>query len=179
MKILKNFSFVLLMIAAVLIVSSEVQARGCSVGAEGEGDIAVDKSAPGTKYFGVLTIYYEKLCCDFDPQICDPDACPCTAGQWDADPVRMRLFMRLSKGNDLYLYSASIASTADGDCIDYVNDTIDQQTEIQRWIADIVVPDLYDGIKYPVALKSVENIIEDDNEPTRFTIMDIEIAVQD
>jgi len=176
MKIFKSLSFVLIMVAMVLVVSHEVQARGCSVGAEGEGNIVVDSKASGTKYPGMLTIYYME------------------SGSGDSN---MHLFLRLQDKKEFFLFSGVVVG------VDYL-DIEGQQTAIQAFIEDIVLPGLYcvtpidgeltcpwpAGLPYTIALKAVDlvkdsdpfiypNCLDQGGDYMYFTMMDIAIAVQD
>lgn len=123
--------------------------------------IDVEKSAPGTKLTGPLTIYYANY-----------DA--------DAKTADMYVFLRLRKGYKLNAFATVIHGVI------YTPDHIDTMTgNITDFIATIVLPELFDGVAPPFAIKSVDQIVEDDpycnfcSGEINIAIMDITIAVQD
>ncbi|MDH3330025.1 MAG: hypothetical protein OEM01_12395 [Desulfobulbaceae bacterium] len=128
--------------------------------------INVDKNAPGTKLSGPLTIYFA----NYDSVLQTAD---------------MYVFLRLRKGYDLYAFSTIIPGVA------YTASNIDILTDnINDFIENNVLPEIYGGVTPPYAIKSTDQIVQDDplcnycpgppaGEHMNFTIMDIVIAVQD
>lgn len=122
--------------------------------------INVDKNAPGTKLTGPLTIYFA----NYDS----------SAGTAD-----MYVFLRLRKGYELYSFSTSMPG------ITYSASNIEVLTGyINDFIADSVLPEIYAGATPPFAIKSVDQIVQDDPicsycSGLNFAIMDVVIAVMD
>ena len=122
--------------------------------------INVDKTAPGTKLTGPLTLYF---------------------GDYNSDTGNYNLyvFLRLRKGYELHSFSAIIPD------VEYTASNIDYMTSlVEDFIEDSVLPELYDGATPPYAIKATDQIVQDDPlcnfcSGMYFAIMDVTIAVQD
>jgi hypothetical protein len=128
-------------------------------------DTIVNKNAQGTKYTGTLTIYYQPSgtgsCGDFAPN------------------TNMYYFFRIKKGFKVYPFSGI---TQD---ICYLNQS-EQATAIDSFISQNVMPFLSSNSNATYALKSVTQVVEDDEtffagccSDLFFMVMDIEIAVKE
>lgn len=161
MKTMKKIQ-VLMLSAVMLFVFASPAFSAMSTQTTSDVDlITVDKSAPGTKLSGPLTIFYANY--DLDAKTAD-----------------MYVFLRLRKGFDLYAFSTVIPGVA------YKASNIDTMTDlIEDFIAANVIPEIYDGATPPFAIKATDQKIQDDpncnycSGDIFFAIMDITIAVQD
>jgi hypothetical protein len=90
MKKVQTMFLILLSVFIVLAAAQSAQAFGkASLALAG----IADPTLPGTKYDGMLTIHYETL---------PPEALACPEN--DA-PSRMRFFVKLNRGNDVFFFS--------------------------------------------------------------------------
>ena len=163
MKQINRLLMTLLALAMVITFSAtELTAGGCQPGSDGEGGIEVNPKAPGTKYEGPLTVYYEKVV-DTDPQ-----------------EYILNFFLRLRKGSTLNAFSAQSAAI-------YL-DVESIKEETQWFFTNTVIQNLYDEpIPLDAALlKSVDQLVdeatsggEEVNNGMVFNILDVVIAVQD
>ena len=161
MKIFKKTQILMLSAVMLFFFASPAFSAMSTQTTSGEDLINVDKTAPGTKLSGPLTIYYA------DTEV--------------AGEVDMYVFLRLRKGYNLYAFSTIIPG------VDYVASNIDTMTGyIEDFIEDVVIPELYDGDSPPFAIKATDQEIQDDPNCNYcgegnlyFAIMDIVIAVQD
>ncbi|MDA3916790.1 MAG: hypothetical protein PF690_07430 [Deltaproteobacteria bacterium] len=161
MKQINRLLMTLLALAVVITFgATKATAGGCAGGALGEGGIAVDKKAPGTKYEGPLTIHYV----------------PASFGTFD-----ISFFARLRKGSTLYAFSGTSYAV--------ILDSGEIQGAIEAFFDQIVVPLLYpdqDPLDpLPWALKSVDQLVDDAQTEGDccngmfFNIVDVVVAVQD
>lgn len=160
MKTTKRFIPLLLLIVIILF-SGGIAYSGTSVETTGGLAITVDPNASGTKLFGPLTVYYERL-----------DRTGCIY-----ERTNMIFFVRLKKGTSIYGFSGR----ADSICTE---DTTSQEQAIRAFFANTVIPYLFPTKpNAPFALKSVAQIVADDQinfgGSPYFTTLDIEIAVKE
>lgn len=162
MKAIKKIQILILSAVMLFVFAGPAFSAMSTQTTSGQDLINVEKSAPGTKLSGPLTIYYG----NYDS----------TAGTAD-----MYVFLRLRKGYDLYAFSTVIPG------VDYGASNIDTMTDnILDFIEDVVLPELYEGASPPFAIKATDQEIQDDPNCNycgvgllNFAIMDIIIAVQD
>jgi len=166
-----------MMLAALMVLCSiHPEAWGdCEI--SGLGDlVTVNPHAQGTKLKGSITIYYQKV----EPQ---PDPNPCLMGTGPV--VTMSYFMRLHKGNKTkVLYP--FAGKAESVCY---RDVEQQQGIIGGFIQTKVIPFIFpDALNATFELKAFEDLVQDIPIDPRvpdccngmwFAIADLVIAVQD
>jgi len=194
--IMKNFNKVLIgLLAAAMVMTMALPAmasKGCNAsGGDVTGFITTHPTAPGTKWSGPLTIYYEDI-----PGIentCGADA-----------PQKMTFFTRMRKGATILPFAG------EAPCVDYVDDSTIQGA-IEEFFEVTVIPILTGdsmsatycdpacsaadedagfctGSCPPFLVKNVDQYVQDvdpgGGEPDCcgdifFEIMDITIAIQD
>jgi hypothetical protein len=157
--ILTIFLAIAMAVAVTLVSVNTVMARGCEVSVV-DSLFSIDKTAPGTKISGPLTISYEFLGEGVD-------GCEIS--------TNMQAFLRVRKGADYDGYSMAPVHV----CYENISK---QQGLLDNFIRDTVIPRAFpDSPTALYALKSVDLVIDGgdgDTEPL-FTIMDVVIAVQD
>ena len=165
---MKKAAIAVLILAVMILASAQpALSRGCQDPVTDPGVIVVDKSAPGTKLSGPLTIYYELLSEELGIN----------------GPAKLYFFLRLKKGYNIYPF----AGTAEIDCYGNIYEI---QAAIDEFIGDTVVPALFPNTPdAPYALKSVDKMVEPDTEGVPdgdtccgdllFTILDVVIAVEE
>lgn len=144
---------------------------GCSI-RFGDDNLFTDPQAPGTKYVGPLTVYYDK---NDQPDESDDQIC------W---------FIRLRKGSDLYQFG-KCTQEFDKDNGVFPLNAIEP---LQIYFINEVIPNIYQcGEKSPIeeyrecpeaALKSYDQDVSSEDPPIandslEYFVMDITIAVQD
>jgi hypothetical protein len=179
-------AFIFLFLAVIILaVGQPALASRNSATTAGDPVLDIDKSAGGTSLYGTITIDYKD-----------------GLGSGDMD-----IFLRITKGNKLYGFSATKPYT------DYYGDISQQQDAVEGFIEETVIPYIYccggdaqvgcdscpvicdcnpsEGIGCfdtcpsfsgnTLALKSFDNCVEneEDTGPLVFTIMDIVIKVVD
>jgi hypothetical protein len=172
----KGVLIFLLMVAMILLVTQGAFARtGCWTSVGTYVETLADPTAPGTKVTGVLAIVYTgigKKCSEIGGY---PNQPPYI--YWDA--AKMTFVMRLYRNNALFPFSGS----ADV-CYPKFQD---HMPYISNFITNKVIPIVFkNNPTVAWKLKSVDNVIEDDNNnpdfagccSELFSIMDITIAVQ-
>jgi len=162
MKSVKGSLICLVLVVFSLVLTGEVLADK-ETGSGTFFDTIVDKNAPGTKYTGTLTIYYQPS----ENNNCD------TLGP----NTTMYYFLRIKKGFKVYPFSGFASN------ICYL-DLNAQALAIKGFISQKVMPLLSSNPSVTFALKSVSQVVENDEiffpeccSGMTFMIMDIEIAV--
>jgi hypothetical protein len=138
--------------------------RGCQTPTGTVFDEWVDPQAPGTKLYGTLAIYYQKVC---------SESMDCCLGNGSIG-TKMFFVLRLSKGNDLYVFAGDSGT----ELVCYVDMT--RQKEIlfdffQANVLPVVSPSSSN-----FALKAVDQVVDTHDAASTFyfTMLDITLAVQ-
>ncbi len=150
--------FLVMLLAVSMAAAPAVMARGSEVSTIGL--LNLDKTAPGTKLTGPLTIHYEILSegtngCDYE--------------------TNMYVTLRLRKGMDIEGFAMGPVNTC-------YFDVEGQRDAITNFIGLMVVPQFFpDSPLAPFAFKSIDQAVDEANLTggIGFTILDLVIAVQD
>lgn len=173
---------IIFLIACLFMFSSQAMAaRGCNLLPDGSVDyeplIDLDPTAPGQKYYGVMTAYFQDT-----PPLGD-------------NQVDMYIFIRLGAGNDLYTFADveidvpyGPSSLCDKACVANA-----YQVALEDFFGTVIVPTLNwletDGqwctpgsTCPPFGFKTVSKIVEDmggwKDSYLSFNILDFTLAVQ-
>jgi hypothetical protein len=170
MRIQRRIKIVLLLAVLMSLPAMQsalAQVGGCQ-GAPGEPDfLSVNPNAPGTKYYGTITLYYEYA---------NPDS--------RDTPGPMSFFIRIGKDNNLYGFATRVGTTIDPTCYAC------QQTEVSTFLANTIIPYLYPHCPAPAppggsatcpafALKSVSDWVWYNGGTLIFNTIDFVLAVKD
>ena len=166
MKTKKALFFALIVALPLLLTAPQVLAqRGCQDPTGGSYfDAWTDPQAPGTKLYGTLTIFYQKVC---------QESLDCCLGNGGIG-TKMFFVLRLSKGNDLFVF----AGDSGAETVCYVDMT--RQKEIlfdffQSHVLPVVSPS-----SSHFALKAVDQVVDTHDAASTFyfTMLDLTLAVQ-
>jgi len=115
MKTTKGVFIVLFLVVIILTVGQPALASRGSATTQGDPVLDIDKTAAGTSLYCTITIYYKD-------------------GMGSGN---MDIFLRIRKGNTLYAFSGTKAYT------NYFGDISQQQTAIEQFIMETVIPYIY------------------------------------
>ena len=150
--------FLIMILAVSMAAAPSVMARGSEVSTTGL--LNLDKTAPGTKLTGPLTLHYEFL--GEDTNGCDIE-------------TDMYVFLRLRKGYEISGFTMGPVNVC-------YEDITTQRIAVEGFIQNTVIRQLFmDSPAATFAIKSIDQAVDEFDLPSGigFTILDVVIAVQD
>ena len=159
-------SFILL--SAVIFFTGQSAMGGCAIKPDGSPPIDTDKTAPGTKLSGPLTVFLDE----------------------SSNPNKIYFFLRLRKGYDLYCFAGSYdPDVTNGDKEPNINNFVTLAEEkVTEFFEDTVIPEIYEEECAadncpPVSLKSYDQDVnsgdQGETNDLELYVMDIVVAVED